>query len=242
VSFLALAAAVAIVWRLGERQLIRAVPIGFATVMCTSVVLAISAEPWCRPSRCDYIDTTPTYIRSSFFSGWTWIDEHVTSSTIAYTGNNLPYPLVGRRLTNRVMYVNIDGRPRWRFHDYDLAYRTRRFTPVPPVLATSSGELMPVSRQPGIAAEALRPRYERMQGIRDAWIANLQRFEVAYLFISALSAYEIDYNWHDDRGFPIEESWAKDDPEMFQLMYENPQIRIYAVKTTNQLSQTKSGV
>jgi hypothetical protein len=52
---------------------------------------------------------------------------------------------------------------------------------------------------------------------------------VDYVFVSALSAYEIDYLWHDAAGFPIEETWARADPQQFRIVYENPQVRVYAV-------------
>jgi len=72
-----------------------------------------------------------------------------------------------------------------------------------PLLATSSGELMPVAARLGPRDDAVRPRYERMEGIRDLWIASLKLHRVQYVFVSALSAYEIGYEWHNDRGFPI---------------------------------------
>jgi hypothetical protein len=52
---------------------------------------------------------------------------------------------------------------------------------------------------------------------------------VKHLVVSTLSAYEIDYVWHNDGGFPIEDEWAKMDPQSFQLVYENPDVRIYHV-------------
>ncbi len=58
---------------------------------------------------------------------------------------------------------------------------------------------------------------------------NLTALRVSHLFVTALSAYEIDYMWHDPQGFPIEEDWAAADPAAFVLVYENPQVKIYAV-------------
>ena len=156
--------------------------------------------------------------------------EHASHATFAYTGINLPYPLSGDRLTNRVYYVNIDRHLDWRFHDYDRAQRKRPgSTPSSPALATSSGQLMPVSQHPGPHEDAVRPRYERMEGHRDAWVHNLKALAVDHLFVSVLSAYEIDYVWHNPQGFPIEDEWARADPRAFRLVYENPQVRIYAV-------------
>jgi hypothetical protein len=68
-----------------------------------------------------------------------------------------------------------------------------------------------------------------MSGFREAWVYNLQASGATHLFVAALSAYEIDYLWHDEGGFPIENLWASSDAMNFSLVYENPQVRIYAV-------------
>jgi hypothetical protein len=66
-----------------------------------------------------------------------------------------------------------------------------------------------------------------MNGNRDAWLLVLEGMKVTHLFVAALSAYEIDYQWHDEQGFPIENQWAEDDPVHFRLAYENSQVRLY---------------
>ena len=228
-GFVVVTAMMAFAWWLASRSPRWAMPLMASLCAASATVLATGGEHWCRPSRCEYLDTTSPYIRANLVGGWRWVAANVRDSTIAYTGINLPYPLTGEQLTNRVVYVNIDGRPRWRFHDYDRAYRAGRFDPMPPLLATSSGELMPVAQRSGARDDALRPRYERMEGVRDAWVANLKTFGVRHLFIAALSAYEIDYVWHTDGGFPVEDTWARSDPRSFRLEYENPQARVYAV-------------
>ncbi|HEV3214150.1 MAG TPA: hypothetical protein VGZ27_00420, partial [Vicinamibacterales bacterium] len=58
---------------------------------------------------------------------------------------------------------------------------------------------------------------------------NLKQLGVDHLFVSTLSADEVNYVWHNDRGFPIEDEWAKADPKAFHLVYENSDIRIYDV-------------
>ena len=228
VAFVVAAIAMAAAWRLALSR-----PRWGAFSMAALVVLTAAAlgpgGRWCPPHGCDSLDTTSPYVRPGLIESWQWLSEHTNHSVVAYTGINLPYPLFGDRLTNRVMYVNSDGHPRWRFHDYDRAYRDGRFVPESPALATSSGELRPVSQRTGPRDDAVRPRYERMEGFRDGWISNLQTFGVDRLFISSLSAYEIDYVWHNDGGFPIEDEWAKTDPRSFRLIYENPQVRIYEV-------------
>lgn len=81
----------------------------------------------------------------------------------------------------------------------------------------------------GRREEASRPRYDRWEGYREAWIQNLRSAGAGYLFVSVLSAYEIDYVWHNEQGFPIEDEWARAGPRAFRLVYENGQVRIYAV-------------
>jgi hypothetical protein len=204
------------------------------TIAIVATGLAIVGEHWCVPSRCEYINATSPHIPMDLVFGWRWIAEHAHESTIAYTGINLPYPLTGQRLSNRVVYVNIDDNPAWRFHDYDRALRAGRFKPAPPLLASASGELLPARPSEDGSTNAVRPRYERMEGSRGAWIDNLHRSRVEYLFVSALSPYEVGNIWHNDRGFPIEDVWASSDPAQFHLAYENPYVRIFAVGAEEQ--------
>jgi hypothetical protein len=196
----------------------------------SSIALAAGVETWCAPRRCTVLQISPTYIRPTMVSGWEWLAEHVKGATVAYSGNNMPYPLAGDRLTNRVYYVNIDHHTDWRFHDYDRAHRRRRGDPVPPsALAVSSGVLEPLPAPARWWMDAVRPRYQRMEGHRDAWIRNLKSRGVQYLFISALSAYELDYVWHNGGGFPIEDDWARFDAVAFTLLYANPTVKVFAV-------------
>ena len=202
--------------------------IAIAAIECAAAT--IGAERWCAPGPCALLAVSPTFIRSTTIDAWEWSAANIHGATIAYTGNNLPYPLAGDHLTNRVVYVNIDRHADWRFHDYDRAHRRRRDdAPPAAALATPSGVLVPIAGPARWHVDAVRPRYERMQGDRAAWLANLRASGVDRLFVSALSAYEIDYVAHNDGGFPIEDDWARADLSTFTLIYENPQIRIYAV-------------
>ena len=218
----------AIWWFLASR--VRAAPLALALICAaTAGVLAVGADRWCQPDRCDYLDVSDTFIKPGLPRAWRWMDEHVSHATVAYTGINLPYPLAGSQLTNRVIYINIDGHPTWRLHDYDRAYRRGTFRPQPPVLAVSSGELEPVGPGVGPRNDAIRPRYERLEGLEDLWVHNLSTLRVGYLFVSVLSAYERDYQWRNAGGFPIEDDWARSDPRIFRLEYENDEVRVYSV-------------
>src|SRR5262249_9999595 len=142
--FLAIAVAAAAAWRFAP-DLRGAVAAASAIVGLSSAALAGAAGAWCAAARCEYLQVTSPHIPAAIVDAWDWTADNVRHATVAYTGINLPYPLTGSQLTNRVVYVNTDSHVRWRFHDYDRAYRAGRFTPVGPPLASSSGELMPIA-------------------------------------------------------------------------------------------------
>jgi hypothetical protein len=204
-------------------------PAAAALIGATSVTLAIGAETWCIPSRCDFLRIPSSHIRPNYLYGSRWIAAHATPSAIAYTGDNLPYALTGSHLANVVSYVNIDRHAGWRFHDYAHAFR-RAHESAPAPLASSSGILVQIPAGGSAGIDAPRPRFERMHGARDAWIENLKTRGIGYLFVSALGPYEIDNVWHNAEGFPIEDEWAKADEAVFRLAYENPGARIYEVR------------
>lgn len=199
-----------------------------AAVLFGAAILGRGALTWCLPDRCEYLRTTSIFLRPSFVDAWQWTEAHLSGVSVAYVGNNVPYPLMGSRLENRVRYVNIDRHTNWRFHDYARAAGQRQTPPEGRTLATSSGVLRPVLSSGG-GVDAVRPRFERMSGDPQAWTNNLLAGGVDFVFISALSAYEIDNNWHNEGGFPIEDEWARADPQTFNVVYENPQVRIYAI-------------
>jgi hypothetical protein len=190
------------------------------------VALTIGSRSSCAREDCSALAISPIYVRAPMAVGWQWVHEHITGSTIANAGNNIPYPLFDEHLSNRVYYVNIDRRTGWRFHDYARA-RGKTAWEASATLARPSGQLVPVGDGPG--AEASRPRYDRWEGYREAWIQNLRSAGAGYLFVSVLSAYEIDYVWHNDDGFPVEDEWARADTQAFRLVYANGQVRIYAL-------------
>jgi hypothetical protein len=223
-QFTALAAGAAIVCSVASRRgWIGPVAGGLTAV--AGMLLAIGGETWCIPSRCDYLQVASPYIRINYLYASRWLAANVTGANVAYTGNNLPYLLSGTHLTNVVSYINIDRHADWGFHDYARAFRRRGFDPA--ALAAPSGVLLPMEPQHG-SVDAVRPRFERMHGDRDAWMSTIKAKGVRYVFISTLSQYEIDYVWHNPRGFPIEDEWAGADP-VCRLVYENPDARIYEV-------------
>jgi hypothetical protein len=192
--------------------------------LAAGVTLAVGAEHWCLPGRCDYVQIDSPHFKSSYIFAARWLTDHARDANVAYTGNNLPYPLSGSDLANRVYYVNIDNHLSWRFDQYAAAYRRGELVDPPAPLARPSGVLMPAN-----GPDAVRPRYERRAGDPDEWKMNLRREHIGYLFVTTLDGYESDYVWHDAQGFPIENDWASRDTEAFRLAFSNDVVRIYEV-------------
>jgi hypothetical protein len=181
--------------------------LAYGAVACACLVSGVGVAPGCARTGCDSLETPPNFIRETTRNGWAWMAAHTAHATIAYTGTNVPYPLFGDRLTDRVYYVNIDDHPAWRFDDYDRAWRTRP-------------DYQPPDRT--------RPRYERQGGTAAAWMRNLRTRGVNYVFIGAMATHE-DALWQADEGFPVEHTWADSAPGAFDPVYANPDVRIYAV-------------
>jgi hypothetical protein len=193
-------------WYLAYRTRRAAVGLlAYCAIACALV--GNGCERRCAPNGCEFLESSPSFIRRTTEDGWAWLAANTAHATVAYTGTNIPYALFGDRLTNRVYYVNIDRHADWRFNDYDRARRRRPDYQAP---------------------DRTRPRYERQNGNAAAWMQNLRNRGVNYLFIGAMSSFE-DALWQADEGFPIEDRWAESEPGAFNLVYANSDVRIYAV-------------
>ena len=121
---------------------------------------------------------------------------------LAYTGLNLPYTLMGPRLTRPVRYVNTQGELDDGFYDF-----WRR----DPKLATR--------QKPGLYRGGGRDDY-------DQWVRNLERAEIDGVVIFRLHKQE-RYLGVDDLGFPIERNWAMRHPARFERMASMPAFELY---------------
>ena len=115
-----------------------------------------------------------------------WLDTNVQGVRVAYTGNNVPYFLLGRRLENAAFYVNTDRHRDWDYHDYEKHYRERRTDPFTP-----------------------EPAYFRMELDEEAWIENLKESGAQFLFASNVLFKEHLNIRHSSDGRVIEEHWRR---------------------------------
>jgi hypothetical protein len=134
---------------------------------------------------------------------WSWLRTNVRGARVAYTGNNLAFPLAGDALANDVRYVNVAGAPSDVLHDF------ARRTPAP----TAGPE--PAPYRDGA-------RYE-------TWLANLRAARRDVLFVAAVDPEVRRSIAADGDGFPVERSWADAHPEIFTPRFTSPAARVYGV-------------
>ena len=136
---------------------------------------------------------------------WAWLNEHTArASRIAYLGRPVPFPLYGTDFKNDVYYVPVNKGGRY-LYDYPNGHYQRQ---------KDYSTLHKNLREPGNYRE--NADYQ-------AWLANLLERNTDYLFIYSLHQTK-------DIEFPIEEGWAKGNPDRFNLVFSNPTIRIYGIK------------
>jgi hypothetical protein len=126
---------------------------------------------------------------------------------IAYTGLNLPYPLMGAGLEHRVAYCNTQGRAGDGFYEF-------------------------WQRDPGP-----HPRYKPglYRGADDyaVWLGHLTASRIEWLVIFALHPQERRYLWSTPEGFPIERVWARQHPERFERVFSGRSSEIYRLRPQN---------
>lgn len=146
------------------------------------------------------------YIRNSRYwpdatKAWAWINDNTHGNNIAYVGRPVPYPLYGTNLKNNVFYVSVNTKDPIRLHD--LKYSKYRWD----------------------SAEKMHKSFEEQNNYRGnadypVWLENLYRRKTDFLFI---------YSLHHTKDiiFPIEEKWAKANPDKFKLIFSNNTVMIY---------------
>jgi hypothetical protein len=121
---------------------------------------------------------------------------------VAYTGNNLAFPLWGRDLSNDVRHVNVAGGATDLLHDFPAA-------PAP--------------------APAPEPAPDRDGASYDVWRAHLRAARRDVLFVAAVYPEVRRAIATDADGFPIERAWADAHPETFTLRFADDAARVYGV-------------
>ncbi|MCC6159354.1 MAG: hypothetical protein IT350_14990 [Deltaproteobacteria bacterium] len=123
---------------------------------------------------------------------------------VAYAGRNRPLHLAGRNGRTRVTWIPVDGRDDLAFHD---------------------------------VVRAIGPNHDRDKAAwrysspdRVGWLAALRRSGARWLFIEPLGLEERAYLGYDEQGFPVERSWARERPDVFEPVLVSERYELYRVR------------
>jgi len=158
-------------------------------------------------------DPQPARVGDGHDAAWDYVAAHLHGRRIAYAGSNLPLPLWGWHLENRVRYVNVAGQLTDVLHDF-------RSVPTP---------------------DSAEPAPERARPDRAAWLANLTAARIDTLFVARLYPDVAPSMPHDGDDFPTERGWADGLPGRFRLAFATPEVRIYDVRPEADLRRPAAG-
>ena len=138
--------------------------------------------------------------------GWKWLNDHTDEARIAYTGWPFPFALYGTDFKNDVYYVSINNIHPAQLHLFP------------------EGNLdWPRYRTDIIEAVSMRDENYRGKANFIQWYENLTAESTDYLYIYTFK--------FDKKPFsPIEDRWARNHPDKFELVLDNASARIYRVK------------
>ncbi len=139
-------------------------------------------------------------------TGWVALPCLSPGAAIAYTGSNMPYPLLGPHLQNRMIYVSAAGQVMPLDHELFRDLRGK-----PPDFRTP---------EPMLSSLTLNPA---------KWARAITASGADYLFIMRLSRNALINTAHDHDGWPLEDSWARAAPRTFLPFYREEFVRIYRV-------------
>src|SRR6185503_20241176 len=159
-----------------------------------------------RDALADYRVRDPGYdVGDDLGAAWSWTRANLKSARIAYTGNNLAFPLTGQDLANDVRYINVSGPPTAPLHFFPSSSSSSSPSPSP------------------------EPAPYRNAATYTTWRANLRATHRDALFVAALYPEVGRTIAHDVQGFPVERAWADAHPETFTLRFASDAARIYDV-------------
>ncbi|MGB4521293.1 MAG: hypothetical protein WBI28_05115, partial [Candidatus Omnitrophota bacterium] len=136
---------------------------------------------------------------------WLWLNTETKGKNIAYVGRPVPFPLYGESFKNNVYYVSVNKTDPAKLH----YFKNSRYSW-------------------GYDFLSLHQNLENKDNYRgnadySVWLKNILRRQTGYLFV---------YSLHQTKEtiFPIEDRWAKEHPETFELVFKNKSIHIYKIK------------
>lgn len=158
------------------------------------------------------INEYPSYVKMVKYSGfwpdaakaWLWLNNNTQGNNIAYAGRPVPFPLYGTEFKNSVYYVSVNQTDPAKLH----YFRQGRY-------------------HWGYDFSSLHRNLEEKGNYRQdadysVWLKNLIARRTDYLFV---------YSLHQTKNieFPLEDGWARANPDKFKEVFANGTIRIYGI-------------
>jgi len=186
--------------RLARKKLF--VPVFFLAVFC--ILSALNQ---------DYVKNEyKRYVKMVKYSGfwtdavkaWDWLNDDTFGNNIAYIGRPVPFPLYGSNFKNNVYYVSVNSVDPAKLHYFPGS-----------------------SYKWGMDFSGLHSSFEEAGNYRGGadytvWLENIMGRKTDYLFVYSLHQTK-------DISFPIEDSWARQNPQEFMPVYQNETIHIYKI-------------
>jgi len=141
------------------------------------------------------------------FADWGEVVELIADApqtTIAYSGANVPYILMGRRFRHRVLYVDTRGKIGDGFYEHWLLEGRRRY-------------------------EHHKPGLYRGDDDPSHWLDNLSQVEPSLLVLFRLHPFERSYLPHTVDGFPPEADWVLEHAECFEIVLDGDFSRAFRI-------------
>jgi hypothetical protein len=135
---------------------------------------------------------------------WEWLNNNTNGNNIAYAGRPVPFPLYGTNFKNNVYYVSVNKIDPVKLHYFSGSYYKW------------GSDFLTLHQ----SLEA-RGNY-RSAADYNVWLANLRKRNIDFLFV---------YSLHQTKEiiFPIEDAWARHNPDKFMPVFGNETIHIYKI-------------
>lgn len=150
----------------------------------------------------------PIMAKSPFWpdatKAWNWLNINTVGNNIAYVGRPVPFPLYGTNFKNNVYYVSVNKIEPAKLHFFPDGYYSRKRDYL--------------SLHENLKAKG---NYRELADY-SVWLNNLLTRNADYLFIYSLHQTKIII-------FPLEDKWAKDNPDRFSPVFANETIHIYKI-------------
>lgn len=138
-------------------------------------------------------------------AAWNWLNKNTKGDNIAYIGRPVPFPLYGTNFKNNVYYVSVNKTEPAKLHYFkDSSY-------------SWGYDFLSVHK-----SLEEKGNY-RADADYSVWVNNLMARNTDFLFV---------YSLHQTKEiiFPMEDFWAKANPEKFVPVFTNQTIHIYKIQ------------